>query len=361
MESNQNAASAHEEAVSDVFPELFHYTSMSALQGILKSKSLWATQVTHLNDTTEAEVIWPRIHGQLLMYYKEAMEQRIRNNSEIKSKIENLGGLYHVAEAEAATMTSSMRSQLLGHDTDPSTSSVAPAFVCSFTTHGDDSDRDRYHREHGMLSQWRGYGGSAGIAIVFDTKKLESFLVREYAHFDYLYCHLADVFYDSGDFALTKCFPKLSDALSTYASAFVELDHYAAVLALLNDVVSEFPTAAGRLKHGAFREERECRIVVGPLPVSVRIRLASEGKSREKAAKAISHRLGHSSAIPYIRLFEQIGEDLPITRIIVGPSRNQRVHMEAVRDLVKAGEIEVQGSEIPFVASRIACHSRRTL
>ena len=48
-----------EPPVSEEHLELFHYTSNSALRGILKTNTLWATRATHLNDSSEMELICP--------------------------------------------------------------------------------------------------------------------------------------------------------------------------------------------------------------------------------------------------------------------------------------------------------------
>ena len=36
-----------------VHPELYHYTNLDGLKGILSTKSLWATHFANLNDSTE--------------------------------------------------------------------------------------------------------------------------------------------------------------------------------------------------------------------------------------------------------------------------------------------------------------------
>jgi hypothetical protein len=38
-------------------PELFHYTNLNGLNGILESNSLWATHFSQLNDQTEVMLL----------------------------------------------------------------------------------------------------------------------------------------------------------------------------------------------------------------------------------------------------------------------------------------------------------------
>ena len=104
------------------------------------------------------------------------------------------------------------------------------------------------------------------------------------------------------------------------------------------------------LKHIAFREERECRIVVWVVSESVREVDVWQEES-DKQFKQIRYRSGACGTVPYIRLFEDSEIDLPITRIIVGPSLNQLVYFEKIRELVKDREIAVERSEIPYVGS----------
>jgi len=35
------------------YPELHHYTSFAGISGILESQTIWATQFSHLNDSSE--------------------------------------------------------------------------------------------------------------------------------------------------------------------------------------------------------------------------------------------------------------------------------------------------------------------
>ena len=333
--------------VSDEHSELYHYTSVSALRGILDSGVLWATQASHLNDTTEMRLVWSRLTERFTDHFKAEIGKLAKGNTDIMRRLVRQGGISHVAQSEGKMLANLMQSHLLG---DIDTEGSATPFVFSFTKHGGDTPEKQYHQQHGMLSQWRGYGGPEGVAIVFDTREIERLLGIECCRFDYFSCYLATVVYDYGDLSLTQEFPRLSDAIQKYSQAWVEGEDGAA-LELLNNVASELPIDVGRLKHTAFREEDECRIVAARMSNAFRQKLENAGLSTGKQAKPVSYREGRCDSIPYIKLFDGLDEDLPIKRIIVGPSQNQIAHQAGIQEMVDGKSIHVQRSGIPFVAS----------
>ena len=73
------AESTTEPKVSEVHRELFHYTSMAALEGILKTNTLWATRIDHLNDSSEMELIWPLIKEYCIWNCMERGGKLLRN------------------------------------------------------------------------------------------------------------------------------------------------------------------------------------------------------------------------------------------------------------------------------------------
>ena len=75
------------------------------------------------------------------------------------------------------------------------------------------------------------------------------------------------------------------------------------------------------------------------------------GGQLTKRFKEIRYREGVCGSIPYIRLFDRLDADLPIERVIVGPSRNQKAVKSSVLELVEGRGIQVELSETPFVGS----------
>ena len=186
-------------------------------------------------------------------------------------------------------------------------------------------------------------------AVVFDTKELEQLLERECERFEYWPCLIGDVIYDKEDVDLPERFPELSNKLKSFVQNFIENKDDRAVEKIIRDFALDLYLAAVMLKHRAFNEERECRIVAAPTPESFRDRFAEHDVS-PKAFKKVHFR-GVCGSIPYIRLFEDLDAELPIKRIVVGPSRNQAANLEMVRSLVGTKEVVVQASEIPYVGS----------
>jgi hypothetical protein len=109
---------------------LFHYTNTSGFQGIVSSKSIWATDYRYLNDTEEF-VIGERIVQELAEELRAPMAE-----SPQRWLLENF-----------ATFHQAMR-----------LTQMTNIFVASFSQEGN------------LLSQWRAYGArGAGYSIGFST------------------------------------------------------------------------------------------------------------------------------------------------------------------------------------------------
>ena len=284
----------------------------------------------------------------LVQYLKEEIETYLQENSVGAAKVGKLGGPIRIAESDGQIIVGLMRSRLLGYD---SRSQLSPPFVTSFTTHSADSNEDEYHRSNGMLSQWRAYGGDGGVALVLDSKRVELLLKREY-ELHYLWpCLIGDVIYDRKNLDVRKQFPQLLQGLREYSQSFIQNDRNAGMRALSERISPILPSVVGRFKHSAFRGEQECRIVVGVMPESLRDELAEEDEPIVRTFKKIHYRKGRCNAIPYIRLFEDLDEELPITRIVVGPCINQSENFGAIMKLVETRDIVVKASDTPYVPS----------
>lgn len=105
---------------------LYHYTSSIGLQGIIQSKSIWATDHRFLNDPSEFT------HGWAIVF--DALKRRKADLDKVSSEIWNTIELFR-----------------RGHEREG-----VFAFVGSLTSEGD------------LLSQWRGYGAGKGFAIGFN-------------------------------------------------------------------------------------------------------------------------------------------------------------------------------------------------
>ena len=334
--------------VPEQHKELFHYTSISALKGILDTHSLWATKTNHLNDQSEMELIWPSMEEQFVEQYEAEILAFLQRNPDAKGAIEKRGGVAHVANADGSRIVNEMHLKLVGDD---ETASVAPKYVVSFATHSSDSPSDEYHRANGMLSQWRAYGGGEPVAIVFNTAGIDELLRAEDKHHLYWPLLIGDATYLEKDLSLKGQFPSLFSSLRACARSFIEPRGRESLEDLMSKAYQEASDICALIKHFGFHEEKECRIVVGAMTESLRDMLAAVGTENLNPVKEVHHRPGRSGLIPYVALFEDLGQDLPINRIIVGPSRNQDAHFKVVRELVSRRGIRVQKSETPYVGS----------
>ena len=336
-----------ERPVSEEHPELFHYTRMDGLRGILETNRLWATHASHLNDSSELMLLWPKLKEVCIAQVEKAISRYAEHNPDRTDEITALGGPAELASKDGATFVDIMRSLLFGNNESPG---MAIPFVSSFSTH-----RNEHHCEHGMLSQWRGYAGDDGVAIVFNTKQLEDLLRAESDQFKSSRCVLQEAVYLVDEVDLRGQFSVLFHAVELFADHLIGgLDPEEGRVQKNTECLQmELFAAATRLKHFAFQEEQECRIVVG-VPhrehhAALGI-LAGDGQARE-----IHHRPSSSGSVPYIRLFEGIDKKLPISRILIGPSRNQEANFEMACDLIsrhyKDENIQIKKSEIPYVSS----------
>ena len=344
MTVKSGATAEEEPLVSHAYAELFHYTSLGALEGILDSGSLWATHIKHLNDSSEFELMWDcvatRLKNNLLKDARNFPDLYKENQDYITKFFGNLEG---VANHDANKVVQTFKSLYLG-DREQKGHSIP--FVTCFTRHW-----EKYEKRNGLLSQWRGYGDD-GVAIVFDFAKLRELLDRESKKFYFLNCSLEDAVYVESGGDLENWFPDLFGALENVSKVILRgLKDDDQSFEALDMITKELFPAVGRLKHHAFREERECRIIVGVADESHSDNYDNTSTD-DRVFKKIFFRRGSYGSIPYIRLFDEF-EGLPISKILVGPSRNQDSNVCRVEDLSQnlaiGCKITLEKSEIPFV------------
>ena len=313
-------------------PELFHYTNLGALKGILASNELWATSAFHLNDSSEMQNLWPLLEDPM----REAFERRIVSDRNLNTLASARGGAAQAAHRLSRHWIDTVRGSLFGGS--EREGRIGRPFVTSFAAHSGPGQSDEYHRTHGMLSQWRGYAGVDGVALVFATQGLMELLDRESKAHAY-----GNVIYDISDQEIVDVVREFSE----FAPVILENDSVYGE-SVLEEIVDPLINIVTKLKHRGFSEECEHRVVAVPTPEHLRNVILVPG---DPPLKPICHRRGGAASIPYIRLFQGFGYSLPITRIVVGPSRVQRAILEEVQELVRGLGIAVQGSEIPYVGS----------
>jgi len=299
--------------VAQEHPELFHYTSSAGLLGIIQNQSLWAGHYSYSNDVQEIQHFFDF-------------------------------GLPELLPATTPETIKKLKA-ILFNETEP----LAEPYLVSFCT---PLNRDENIRNHGLLSQWRGYASEGGFAIVFDTQKLST-LLEALGHQwgDDADLFLGDIVYSSDD---------KSRQIQEYGDDLKIIEQFCTATAQLPDEILEklfmaFMRCACRYKHWGFKEENEVRIVAIPQGKAIHRRAKSEGIKINMIPQKFYQRSG--ILVPYIDLFENLSKDkkaaLPITRIIVGPCKTeqeQKNKIVSTKILLNQHGITatVVASEIPY-------------
>ncbi|MDH3997261.1 MAG: DUF2971 domain-containing protein [Desulfuromonadales bacterium] len=326
-----NAADAQK--VSDVYKNLYHYTTWDGLLGILKSKCLWATHGRFLNDFSEFILFKEKLIELLQPHVSEAYLKLINEKPHLREEIIESGGHEHLVHHDTVAMVNAMYNSI-GEE----------IYILSFCG----EHTTQHINENGLLSQWRGYGADGGVAIVFDTEQLEEAVICEGGNYEYCYIAIADIVYSEDNEKFRKEFSCDLDILDEDTSKLFDhlrSPHDEPDLNGLYSIINCF----SRYKHFGFHEEKEVRIVVMPTAASIIKELAESDGVKLKPEKERNFRTWDNKTIPYIELFNSSEIDLPIKKIIVGPHKEQKARAAALRVMLRDTNIEVSCSDIPFV------------
>ena len=308
--------------------EVMHYTSASGLYGIVTSKTLWASHTSFLNDMEEVVGFFDRVLREILRPKVEEYFKSVENRSELVRAGCLLGenvDTHFLKRIIDKCKEAEFRAQ--------------DHYVASFCTTG-----DSWISQHGLLSQWRGYGLDGGYAIVFDSAGLDSFLTEEAKTYHEETLMLADAQYclleqsQITDSQVLDLIKKLRDSVYRYLTTGdpEEFDFGSA---------SQLATIC---KHRGFEEEKEVRIVVSEPSVEMG---PDPEKVNEKPYRKAHSYFRNGVAVPCIHLFEaQKLKTLPIRRIIVGPNLDKLQRKRAVEILLRDHDIAatVSVSDTPF-------------
>ncbi len=321
---------------SEVYKKLYHYTTWDGLQGILETQTLWATNYKFLQDYSEIVLFRDKFISLIHPHVLEAFEKLIKQSPHIEQKINDKGGIVQVVQHDAEVIVDAHYCAL-GDE----------IYILSFCG----QHKNPKINNHGLLSQWRGYGTGGGAALVFDTKKLEEILKLEVKRFEYSAGLIADLIYSDDEQKLKE---ELSDELSIIADSGKNiLNHFhlnqKEVVNILKGYIP-FVNCISRYKHYGFSEENEVRIVVLPTVIDQKLlKLANADGTTLKPEKKRKFRQNNDQRIPYIELFDSNDIELPIEKIIVGPHKEKDVRAIALRTKLGNTNIEVTCSDIPFV------------
>ncbi|MFA6280633.1 MAG: DUF2971 domain-containing protein [Bdellovibrionales bacterium] len=313
--------------LSDNHKKLYHYTTWEGLDGILDSQCLWATHHKHSNDHSEGEVF----KKQLLPFLISAIKNEIikRDGIGVVKKANKcsapIGGWEGVNKLEAEKYLDSMYSAF-------NDSFIGP-FVFSFCAH-----LGAYEKEHGILSQWRGYA-NPGVALVIDAKKLEKLKTLEVAKYskNHYAVALEKVVYEGDpENSFEKAFKKEIQGIENYYRALIVSPKPPPSAKLANKALNTLLRCTCLCKSQGFHEEKEVRIIA----------ISSENGKEGKKKPKIDFR---NDGRPYIEIFKDLGQKIPIEKIIVGPQNDQMRKYEALKLRTKGMHIDVVVSEIPYI------------
>ena len=323
--------------VSDELPELFHYTTVDAFENIYKEQKFRATHYEDLTDSSELKQFRLKVLEFIYPIILETFEKRMQSDAQFSKQVNSNGGIKIIVDQEAAMHLDILHKNTFGkrghHET----------FICSFCNH----TKETHEASHGLLSQWRGYAAGNGVAIVLDTSGIEEKMRRERAIFAHPLNHIGDIKYDDDDEGIKKEFCNVFEKFPNILHALYS-DRGKVLAAGYEEIYDHFASGSTLVKHRGFREEKEVRIVVSLYPTNPDS--IFHGSNPPNEFKEIKYGARGDSEIRYIELFGNDKDDkLPITRIIVGPSRFQNVNYQTIRKLVKDPKIAIEMSKTPFL------------
>jgi hypothetical protein len=315
------------ELLNRTIPEkLWHYTSIQGFQAIVASKSIWATDLHFLNDREEF------IHA-----------RNVANGIAAASPELDSNGFPNKPLLEKAVA--------LAFDSGPLAASQV--FVASFSASED------------QLGQWRGYShGSTGVSLAFDLKafrppadseSLVSFAPCVYstAEKKALVSHALRHFMEELGDKQAKAFKaacELNPGKRTAENKEQVLKEYYAANPSKKPPFEDFQAAVlktrvdcmritGLLKHSAFAEESEWRLVLPTLP-----KIPMKNPPRYRVEK--------TTLIPYIVHPFSAATPLPLVDIILGPGSDDRSVFAAKKFLESQGlDLTPRLSKVPYRAS----------
>ncbi len=319
------------------FPELFHYTSIAGMSGMVETNSIWCTHYTGMNDASEASV-WK---DALLPHLSQWLDKNWRRFPSLAS-----GPAVALGQNRERRIEDAARAELdhissiwLASDRVDLAPIVNP-FVSSLCAHGKGR---AYEQAHGLLSQWRGYGKEGGVCLVFDTRKLMDMLLDELSAFEYVFGTIGTVCYSDNDELLTQVFEAAIPFFEFVFSGRKPLPKKQFLK--IKDPMLRLAMAIANIKHAAFKEESEIRIMMTPV-LTTEVELVPDVPIT-LPFKQIRHRTVRDRQVPFISLFGGSSR-LPIKRVIVGPAARQKRNAHIARGMLSA-DIEVTASATPFI------------
>ena len=293
--------------VRDQKGRFVHYTSAQNAMSIIAGRCVWLRNTMFMNDYSEISYGIDRVIEFFRSKDAESFWNLIREIT--RKDTDEIKALFDGWAFDLRTQT----------------------YVMCVSEH--DADED----VHGRLSMWRGYGTSAGVALVIkpDAMMSESDALQAYSY--------PVVYRDGTD--LTEMFRSMMDGIASDANSLKSADPQN----IFNYVFLMLYSLPICLKHPGFKEEREWRIVYQP----------TFNKST-----VLIERIQSISGFPQ-KIYELPLRNIPdhglltldpeqlIDRVIIGPTEHGLAMYHAFVDLLRAAgvskpEEKVFRSDIPF-------------
>lgn len=337
------------QSVSDVHPELYHYTTTNGLRGIIENQTLWATHHAYLNDDQEIKLYKSRLSKKITPVFNGLRQIKLNTNE--ADKTDKSSG------EDADYMCDFLyNNTFTGLNGNPPFAEPYVASFCRVDKNWTDDKKDNVSK-HGLLSQWRGYGKNGGYAIIFETLKIEGLLIEENDKWHYQNpINSYDILYsNASDEQILKEFESDENSIIEGVKKFLkalENGDDSQGFGLMYEALCK---CACRYKHWGFEEEQEVRIIAVPASQEVRKSAENENHTTLKPEKPINHFTRNATLVPHIDLFDEITiprqKILPIKRIIVGPHPDKEKRRRSVELLLQRNGVdaEVLVSEIPYI------------
>lgn len=303
----ERVAESHAEWHKQVPSPLFHYTSADGLVGILRTKSLWLTDLRYMNDLSE------------LQYSRSLVATRLKEFLASRS-------IQEVQREFLGRASASFDPFRFGH----------AVYSASFCENGN------------LLSQWRAYRGrGGGYALGIDFFHTLRFLNRQ--------CVLRKVIYKVAD--QTQLVDK---AIESFLQCIAQVTETAGTEKTTSDFLSlacsAFAAAVGdflfTFKHPDFHEEQEWRLV----------HFANVDPCFNRGVETPCFRTYEGNVIPYFEVsFDRVlaasrddtlGIRFPFSELVIGPTVSADLNQDSVATLLLSLNADIEPricrSEIPL-------------
>ena len=211
--------------------------------------------------------------------------------------------------------------------------------------------------EDGLLSMWRGYGKNDGVAIVFDSEKIQECIKLEQERYQYNAISMEHLIYEKEGILFENEFKESIKVISEAMPSVFLPKREQVGLDKIKEYLFSICSIACFYKHGGFSEENEIRLLAMPWN-----QYYFDSMSPEQRKKIVNKLYRES----FLRTDPPIGRFISlfsgeagrrtffgsIRRIIIGPlSANRDLLVEAARaQLHKNGieHVKVVRSSIPI-------------